>query len=273
MKGFSYREAVVTKPIVDLHAKPNPRSERVTQVILGTPLVVGKGGGKWLWVTGLDAYRGWIEAEAVRRLKRGQARYGSRGRIVVVTGNTAVVYLERFREPRETIFVPIAARMSLVEEQTYRFRVRLPDGRLGWVRREDVEVRTGSFRYPLTSRRRVVETAKRFLGVPYLWGGTTPLGFDCSGLVQLTFGMNGVDLPRDADQQFSVGRSIGSDRLMPADLLFFSRKSSGITHVGICIGDGKFLHASGKAKGVTINRIKDPYFHSILVEAKRVWPN
>jgi len=272
MRQFSYREAVVTKPIVDVHAKPNVRSERVSQVILGTPLVVGREKDKWLWVTGPDAYRGWIDATAVRRLKRGQVRYASRGRIVIVTSNTAVVYLERFGEPRETIHAPITTRISLLEVEPFRFRVRLPDGRPGWVRREEGEVRDGSFRYPLTSRRMVVETARRFLGVPYLWGGTTPLGFDCSGLVQLTFAMNGVGLPRDADQQYTLGRPVGAEHLLPGDLMFFSRKSSGITHVGICVGDGKFLHASGKAKGVTIDKVRDPYYQSIFVGSKKVWP-
>jgi hypothetical protein len=271
VKVNSYSEAVVTKPVTDLHAMTNARSERVTQVILGTPLVVGKGRKNWLWVTTPDAYKGWIEGSAIRRLKLHEPRYATRGQIALVTSNVGVVYLERFGEPRESLTVTLGTRLELVAEESHRFRVRLPDRRLGWVTKECVVVRDGEFQYPLTSRRRVVETSKRFLGVPYLWGGTTPLGFDCSGMVQLTFNLNGVNLPRDADQQFQIGRPIGVDDLEPADLLFFSNKSSGITHVGIFIGDGKFLHSSGKAKGVTVTPFKDRFFQSVFVGARGVW--
>jgi cell wall-associated NlpC family hydrolase len=92
-------------------------------------------------------------------------------------------------------------------------------------------------------------------------------------MVQLTFNLNGVNLPRDADQQFQVGEQIEVDELEPADLLFFSNKSSGITHVGIFIGEGRFLHSSGKASGVTITPLKDRFFQSVLVAARRVWPS
>jgi len=267
-----YREAVVVKPVVDLHAKTNARSERVNQAILGTPLIVGKGSKNWLWVTTPDAYRGWIEVSATRRLKRSEPRYASRGRVAVMSSNLGVVYLERFGEPRESLQVVVGTRFELVTEQKHRFRVRLPDGRLGLVRKEDVQVHDADFTYPVTSRERIVDTARRFLGVPYLWGGTTPLGFDCSGLVQLAFGLNGVQLPRDADQQFAVGRQVDVGELEPADLVFFSRKSSGITHVGIFAGNGKFLHSAGGGKGVTITPFKDPYYQSIFVGCRKVWP-
>jgi len=239
--------------------------------MLGTPLIVAKETRNWLWVTMPDAYRGWIEVSATRRLKRHEPRYASKGPIALVASNVAVIYLEPFDEPRQSLNVTVGTRLELIGEQSHRARVRLPDGRLGWVTKEEVQVRGAGFRYPLATRQKIVKTAKRFLGVPYLWGGTTPFGFDCSGLVHLTFRMNGLELPRDADQQFAVGKPIAVGELQPADLVFFSSRSSGITHVGISTGEGQFLHASGKEKGVTITRFKDPYYQSTFVGARRVW--
>jgi hypothetical protein len=266
-----YNEAVVTRSVADLHATTSTRSERVTQVILGTPLMVANERRTWLRVTTPDAYRGWIEVAATRRLKFREPRYAYKGRIAVVKSNVAVIYLERFGEPRESITVTVDTRLELVSEQTHRCKVRLPDLSYGWIRREDVSIRSANFNYPVTNRQRTAETGKRFLGVPYLWGGTTPLGFDCSGFVQLVYKMNGVSIPRDADMQYMVGRPIDDTEMAAADLVFFSDESSGITHVGIYLGDGEFLHSSGRASGVTINRLNEPFFRSILVGARRLW--
>lgn len=115
---------------------------------------------------------------------------------------------------------------------------------------------------------RITRTAMRYLGVPYMWGGTTFSGVDCSGFVQTVFAKNGINLPRMADGQFSVGRRIAMSFLMPGDLVFFETYTSGASHVGIYIGDGKFIHAS--LRGVVIDELSMSYYASRYIGARRL---
>ncbi len=273
MNENRYSEAVVTKPVEGVHAFPRTKSELVTQVILGTPLVVGKQRPGWLWVTGPDTYRGWIAASATRRLRLREPRYASRGRVAIVERNKAAVHFEDNTRRAKTMTITVGTQMEFVKKRGNRLIVRLPDKRVGWVAEKDAEVRTAKLSYRRKSRGRIVETAKRFLGVPYLWGGTTPFGLDCSGFVQLSYRLNGVALPRDADQQFQVATPISVGELRPADLLFFSNRSSGITHVGMFVGEGRFIHASGKHGRVALTPLSDQYFQSIFVQHGRVYPD
>jgi cell wall-associated NlpC family hydrolase len=267
-----FREAVVADSVVDLRASASARSERVTQVTLGTPLLVRRERDNWLHVTGPDAYRGWIPTAAVRRLPARAPRYASRGRVAVVTAAVDVVYVDTPNGASETRPVTVGVRLEVVGEEPYRFRVRLPDGRFGWVRKAAAELRPAEWAFPAGDAGAVVATAKRFLGVPYLWGGTTPLGFDCSGLVQTVYRLNGVALPRDADQQFTVGAEVARSEVRPGDLLFFSHPGDGvgITHIGLEIDGGKFLHATGRVRGVTINALSERFYRHLFVGAKRV---
>ena len=125
----------------------------------------------------------------------------------------------------------------------------LPSGKRGWVFRSDVQ----PFGEWLSSRRlsgeNLVSTARRFLGVPYMWGGTSIKGVDCSGLVRCVYFLNGVLLPRNASQQAREGVEAPLDSLEAGDLLFFGTPASGdspqkITHVGIYEGGGRFIHSS-----------------------------
>jgi cell wall-associated NlpC family hydrolase len=113
----------------------------------------------------------------------------------------------------------------------------------------------------------LTRSALRFLGVPYAFGGTTASGFDCSGFVQHVFALLGMDLPRTADAQYDVGRpAVGGPR--PGDLVFFDTYG-GVSHVGIYLGKGKFVHASS-SRGVTVSRLSESYWAARYVGAKRL---
>lgn len=115
----------------------------------------------------------------------------------------------------------------------------------------------------------IVATAKAFIGVPYVFGGITPAGFDCSGLLQYVFKLNGVTIPRLADEQYNIGRKAEIKKLSPGDLVFFSTYTDGVSHSGIYVGDGKFLHASS-SRGVTISNLSDDYWKARFVGAKKL---
>ena len=115
----------------------------------------------------------------------------------------------------------------------------------------------------------IVATAKTFMGVPYVFGGTTPKGFDCSGLVQYVFKLNGVTIPRLADEQYNLGKSATRSQLKAGDLVFFDTGGGGVTHCGIYVGGGNFLHASS-SHGVRIDSLDNVYWKPRFVGAKKI---
>lgn len=114
----------------------------------------------------------------------------------------------------------------------------------------------------------VTRTALRYVGVPYVWGGESFGGVDCSGFVQAVFRRNGIELPRTADAQFEVGRRIVQAGLQPGDLVFFQTYSEGASHVGIYLGAGRFVHASA-SDGVRVDSLSEDYYSSRYLGARR----
>lgn len=115
----------------------------------------------------------------------------------------------------------------------------------------------------------VIATAKEYIGVPYVYGGTTPAGFDCSGFVQYVFAKNDINLPRVSRDQYKVGTSVSYNNLKPGDIVFFSLAKNGVVdHEGIYVGDNQFINAAS-SKGVTIYTL-GPYWQSVYLGAKRV---
>ncbi len=124
-----------------------------------------------------------------------------------------------------------------------------------------------------TDRKKLLEDAKYFKGGKYVWGGTTPQGFDCSGYVQYLYKKHKVNLPRTAYAQSKRGKSVDINNLQKGDLLFFltdKKRGIPVTHVGIYLGGGQFIHAASKKKGIIISPVHNGYYSNKFVSAKRV---
>jgi cell wall-associated NlpC family hydrolase len=115
----------------------------------------------------------------------------------------------------------------------------------------------------------LVATASSYLGVPYLWGGTSAQGFDCSGLTMSVYRLNGLQLPRSSREQYGAGTAVSVDELQKGDLLFFATAGAGrVSHVGMYVGDGTFIHAPSRGKSIRRELLSDSYYRKTFLGAK-----
>jgi cell wall-associated NlpC family hydrolase len=165
--------------------------------------------------------------------------------------------------------VPFETRLETGDQSNERWvEVQLPDGRTGWVQTGDVSLDDQRLAIPAS-----IDLAKRFMGLPYTWGGTSSYGYDCSGFTQMLLRQRGVVMPRDADDQAAWDgvKAVGEDELEPGDLLFFGPSEEKITHTGMYIGDGQFIHATTHERPVIqISRLADEHWTKVFVAARRL---
>ena len=120
-----------------------------------------------------------------------------------------------------------------------------------------------------TTTTNIIKNAQKYMGVPYVWGGDTPAGWDCSGYTQYVMKESGITIPRTAAEQFNTGVAVNKNDLKVGDLVFFTTYKAGASHVGFYMGDGKFIHASSAAKQVTINALSEDYYTEHYIGARR----
>ena len=262
---------VVLNNVANLFGEPDTGGELVTQAIVGTILAIEKSIDGWRHVHLPDQYHAWIEAEHLREYAQGEPAYASEGQIAEIQELLAFLHNQPDDTSRAPVMqVTIGARLEVAKEYDERVRVRLPDGRALWMRRNDVAIKEAGSPRPRGTAQQVLETARRFLGLPYLWGGTTPLGIDCSGFVQLSYHLHGVSLLRDSSIQYTQPGllPVEKEELEPGDLVFFGRKS--ITHVGLVLGNGEFIHATTHLRPVVqISRLDEAHWTELYWGARR----
>jgi cell wall-associated NlpC family hydrolase len=260
--------ARVRVPVAPMLAAPRVSEAQVSQVVLGHPLVVLRRHGRWLQCRSLDTYIGWVHcgylAEPPEDDAGGEEAWSLGAEVRDAQGGLQAR-------------LPWGARVTLGVDG----RVRLPSGEAGTVALgELVAGGRRAERFPRAGDA-VVASALRWIGVPYLWGGVTHGGVDCSGLVQATLGMHGVALPRDSDQQALVGEAVdpGEDfeRLRAGDLLFFAEERRHVTHVALSLGGSRIVHASLGNALVACNDLcgelaYERELRTLFVVARRVLP-
>jgi cell wall-associated NlpC family hydrolase len=252
------RYAAVAVPLTNVHREPNPASELVNQALLGTPAtcLAQDSSGAWTQVR-LPDYEGWV-ANAALAPEPQPALAAAPDQYVRVTATTATVQAANPDGTREDLPVfagTLLQRRASVDAE--RVAVQLPDGRPATVAAQAVAPlleHTGA-RGDVAA---VLATAHTFLDTPYLWGGMSVQGIDCSGLVQTAYRVQGYALPRDANVQFTdLPNAVERSAWEPGDLLFFGNGPHDITHVGLFLGQNKVIHATGSSQppGVVIQSV------------------
>jgi gamma-D-glutamyl-L-lysine dipeptidyl-peptidase len=261
---------VVIKPVVNMYREASLQSDVVSQAIYATNLQRVKTKHGWADIRTGDNYTGWIQLSNVRKVN-GHA-YASTGLIVRVSQLSSNIYREAdVTKHAPIVTIPWESRLEVLsdklEDSERWLEVRLPDGSTGYVQRGDVS----SDFTPLTIDQ-VIALAKKFLGVTYTWGGTSDFGFDCSGFMQMLMRQRGIIMPRDADLQAAwIGVTpVERQDLQPGDLLFFGSGPEHITHTGMYIGNGEFIHDTvHEHPGVQISVLDDKPWTTLLVAARR----
>lgn len=282
--------AVVLRPVVNMYSRPSEAADVVSQAIYGANTAIVERRPGWLHIRTADEYTGWAQAAEFKEAQP----YAAGGRVAEVTSLFAHIYREAdVTRHAPLVTVPFDTYLEITGEPAGNGRwipVRLPDGRAGWLQTGD----TGPNPVPAAFRSaqregkwngdtsydparltipEMLELARRFIGLPYTWGGTSSFGYDCSGFSQMLARRRGVLMPRDGQLQaeWSGVRPVTRAELAPGDLIFFGSSATHITHTGTYMGDGKFISATTwQTPTVHIDDLEDPHWAALLVAMRRI---
>lgn len=273
--------ALVLRGVTDVRREPRLLAERVTQALFGEVVRVlqySDSPSEWAQVRlENDGYLGWVQQKALvvcSATEAAEYRAACNAQVVAELARVSdtlpgEVPLSGSKLPGKAPGkLPFGAAVAVVSDGGAWLEIRLPDGQPAWLQRGDVLFNPERQHRDADGIQAALALLRRFAGVPYLWGGRAPFGYDCSGLAQAFYAFLGIHIPRDADQQFRLGEPVmGSPR--PGDLIFFGEPGAGspprpadVTHVAIVLQDWKIIHANATAWSVSYNDLadeNDPY--------------
>lgn len=247
--------ALVNLSVVNLRSQPKHSAELVSQAIMGTPVRVLKKQNSWYLIQTPDHYIAWVDEAALQLKNKVQIKSWRHAPRVICLPDFR---LAKSLNQKEIVTDLVAGTiLKVTKELKNSYELELPDGREITLNKEYCEDFDHWKEKKLIDAHQLTKTAKQFIGRPYLWGGTSSKGVDCSGFVKSVYFMNGIILARDASLQFRHGIPItpqqGYQKLVEGDLIFFGRaatnsKAQKVTHVGMYMANGEYIHSSGRVK-------------------------
>ena len=278
-KDLKNEFGLISVSTAQLRGEPKHSSELVSQGLLGQPLRILKQQNDWYYVQLVDGYLGWMESLSFIQVSRTALDdWTNSERVFVLNKN-----IDMLNEDGNVITELVAANIiSLIDDSSNDLtKIKLPNGQSGIVTNlEYLEV--SEWRTMNVDQEAMLDLANDYMGIPYVWGGATTKGFDCSGFTKTVFLLNGIHLPRDASQQVRCGELINTsenfESLEKGDLLFFGKKAQKeqkekITHVAIYLGNLEFIHASGEVRIQSLDPSSSIFAQNRLetfIRAKRI---
>lgn len=275
-------EGVVQISVANLRSKPSHSSELVTQATLGTPLKVYKKDGGWYYVQTPDGYLAWVDYGGVTPVTSQELDTWKAADKVIYLEPYGFSYSQPDKDSQAVTDLVAGNILEVKGEQNGFYEVKYPNNKIAFVDKAAAQPYREWVASLEPTGENLIKTARQMMGVPYLWGGTSPKGVDCSGYTKTIFFLNGMVLPRDASQQIVAGEEVDStknfENLQPGDLLYFGRKATDTTseriiHVGMWIGDNKFIHSMGEVHISNFDTTAadfDEYNYNRYLRTKRV---
>lgn len=266
-----------------LRSEPNYSAEMVTQALLGMPVKLIERDG-WYRIQTPDGYLSWTHRVGVHPVTQQEYDAWNSAEKVVVTAHHSFVLAEPKQGADVVSDIVGGNRLCYESQKGKYFKVSYPDGREGYILRSEAMLESEWRKELKQDAESIIATAKSLMGVPYLWGGTSSKGVDCSGLVRTSLFMHDIIIPRDASQQAYTGEHIDIapdfSNLQAGDLLFFGVKATEtrrerVVHVAIYMGDKLFIHSQGSVRINSFDanhELFDSYNLGRLLFAARVLP-
>jgi uncharacterized protein YgiM (DUF1202 family) len=276
-------KAIINISVANLRSNPSHSSELATQSTLGTIVKVYKKEDDWYYVQTPDNYLAWVDAGGIELADELKAENWDGDEKIIYTQTYGHAYSGSDENTAIVSDLTAGNMLTILKYADKNYIVRFPDGRNAYVRKNEAEPYDFWLKNLNPTVESLVSTGKALMGVPYLWGGTSTKGVDCSGFTKTIYFLNGMVIPRDASQQVHTGITVDStgnfEKLQDGDLLFFGTKATDSTkektvHVGMWIGDNEFIHASGRVRISSMDKASknyDEYNLNRYLRTKRIF--